>query len=265
MQDNLSQELGMARRVQQGLLTFETPEVPGITIAKRCVAAETIGGDFFVIRASQAQGVSAPTAIPGVSQYMDQRQWYVDIAVGDVAGHGVSSALVMALSAGIIREILKTCKTMSQALGQVNDTLLTYIENSQIRYVTAFCIRYYPGISRLEWSSAGHPGAILLRGANVIPLNSDGIFLGMFADETFPMGEMSLKSGDRVLIYTDGLTEVRNPSGEEFGLDRLNQLAMETSGQEVNSQLESIFNTIDHFGGKKALKDDQTLVIMDVQ
>ena len=177
-QGYLSEELEMARRVQEGLLAISMPELPAVKIGKRCHPAQSIGGDFYVIRSNQIQGQSK-AVIPGVVQYSDHRQGCVDMVIGDVAGHGVSSALVMALTAGLMREILRVAKTPALAFAQVNDTLKTYIGNSQIRYVTACLVRYFPESHRLEWVRAGHPNPLVLRDGEIIELQADGVFLGM--------------------------------------------------------------------------------------
>ncbi len=268
MQDKFSEELAMARRVQQALLSRPTPVLPGVRVAKRCIPAESVGGDFYVLsghRHGHGAGLLPSSTIPGVVQYADHRQSRLDIVIGDVAGHGVSSALVMALSAGLIGEIGKTAKSTAHALQLLNTSLYAYINNSQIPYVTAFYARYYPVSRRLEWSRGGHPPALLLRGTVIQELESDGLFLGMFDDEHYEQGDSVLLPGDRVIFYTDGITEARDATGTEFGLDQLNDLLIQTALYSVEQQLDTVYQTLTHFEGHLPARDDRTIVLLAVE
>ena len=266
MQDKFSDELAMARRVQQALLSLPTPLLPGVRIAKRCIPAESVGGDFYVLTGNgQVSGLVPSSHIPGVVQYADQRQSRLDIVIGDVAGHGVSSALVMALSAGLIGEIGKTAKSTAQALQLLNSSLYSYINNSQIPYVTAFYSRYYPATRRLEWSRGGHPPALLLRGNGITELESQGLFLGMFDAEHYEQGDSVLLPGDRVIFYTDGITETRDGDGNEFGLDQLIALLIQTCLYSVEQQLDTVYQKLSQFEGHRSPRDDRTIVLLAVE
>ena len=95
----------MAKRVQQGLLLVESPKIEGINIAKRCIPAENIGGDFYSFLSKDYDNMSAHQSTPGIVKYVQSENQYLGIVIGDVAGHGVSSALIMALSAGLFQKL----------------------------------------------------------------------------------------------------------------------------------------------------------------
>ncbi len=262
--DQYAQELQMAKKVQQGLLSVEPPQIPGFKIEKRCIPADNVGGDFYVFKGHTLTGGSLSSSQSGIFQYQDQRQQCLDIVLGDVAGHGVSSALVMALTSGLLGEILKTAKSPSQILELTNNTLIPYLENSQIRYVTGISARFYPQNKKMLISNAGHPPALLLRRGQITPLSQNGLFLGMFDNEDYPLTEVALEKGDRIIFYTDGLLEARNPQGEEFGSDRWEALIRFTSKSALSQQLEDIYFGIASFSQSEILKDDQTLVMVEV-
>jgi len=263
--DDLSKEIQMARRVQECLLVMPELLLPNVKVAKRCIPAQSIGGDFYVILENHPQGATFPTERPGVTQFLNNNYHCLDIVIGDVAGHGVSSALVMALSAGLIRELTKTSRSPSQALQQANNRIIPYIENSQIPYITVFYARYYPGVRKLEWARAGHPPAILLRDGMPQQLEGDGIFIGMFENETYELNQIQLKAGDRLVFYTDGITEARNAKGEELSVEKFMEILKETSIETLDTQLDLIYQKLDHFSDHLSPKDDQTLVLVEVQ
>jgi sigma-B regulation protein RsbU (phosphoserine phosphatase) len=263
--DYLTQELDMAKKVQQGLLAIETPSIPGFKIEKRCVSADSVGGDFYILKGNTLSGAFSDTTQTGVVAYQDQRNVCLDLIIGDVAGHGVSSALVMALTSGLMGEIMKSAKSPASVLHQTNNTLLPYLENSQIRYVTGISARFFPKLKRLVWANGGHLPALIIRQNDIISLPSTGMFLGMFENEPYTQSEIQLEAEDRVIFYTDGLLEARNPKGEEFGESRWEALLQITSKSPLPKQMDDIYFAISAFTQSNNLKDDQTLVMIEVE
>jgi len=258
------QELEMAKRVQEGLLSVKSPDVEGIRIAKRCIPAESVGGDFYTFGSSISNSTEQKSKLPGVIEYTDSREALLSAVIGDVAGHGVSSALVMALSSGILTEISKNTKSPSEALRLANNTLLTYIENSQIRYVTACYVVFHVWSKRLSWASAGHPAPILVRPKEPLKeLSGSGLILGMYPNETYTDGHIYVQPNDKIVLYTDGLTETRNSKGELFGIDRLKWCLETHTNLNADDLLEEVFIAIHHFSENQRLTDDQTLVILE--
>jgi serine phosphatase RsbU (regulator of sigma subunit) len=261
---DLSQDLAMARRVQQGFLDIPTPEVPGIGVAKRCVPAQTIGGDFYVLSSFHETVAKQGTTLPGVVHYSDRRESVLDVVVGDVAGHGVSSALVMALSAGILGEAIRPNRSPALIVAQLNDRLIDCISHSQIRYITAGYARFYPQLGKMMWVRAGHPAAILLRQGQCSALSGDGVFLGMFPGEIFQAQEVTLMPGDRIILYTDGFTEARIPHQDFVGEAAFFGILEATSQLPIAYQLEAVYAHIQTLSGTIVPADDQTLVIVEI-
>lgn len=259
------QDLDMAKRVQEGLLSVEWPVVSGVRIAKRCIAAESVGGDFYACVSKHSHTLVAKPKIPGVVEYVDTREEQLGIMIGDVAGHGVSSALVMALASGLLTEIAKHTKSPADVLSKANDILLKYIENSQIRYITVLYFSLILHSKKIIWAKAGHPDALLLKpdGA-VIPLAGEGCVLGMFDGEVYAENSYALSSKDRLILYTDGLTEAKNNEGLEWGVEGLSQFLTTHTSLQIEALLDAIFEEVYSFSQTTSPKDDQTLVIIEV-
>ena len=113
--ERLMNELKMAKRVQQALLLVESPEIEGVNIAKKCMPADNIGGDFYSFVCKDFDQMSAMQRSPGIVKYIQNESQYLGIVIGDVAGHGVSSALIMALSAGLFSEIGKRHPSLNKS------------------------------------------------------------------------------------------------------------------------------------------------------
>jgi phosphoserine phosphatase RsbU/P len=265
MTDIYLKELQVAQRVQQGLLSFENPNLPGINIVKRCDPARSVGGDFYTFVNKDIRTLAQKPKIPGVIEYVDSRESYLGVAIGDVAGHGVSSALVMALTSGLMGEIGKTTKSPSDLLKIANNNILRYIENSQISYVTAFyCVLNIPR-RKLLYSSAGHVPALLVhKDSKMEVLDAEGVVLGMYEDEKYEEKEITTSPGDRLFLYTDGILEARNPSGELFGFERFQAFIQKNINKPIDEIKELIFEEVSLFSASKEAKDDQTLVIIEV-
>ncbi|MFC1752884.1 PP2C family protein-serine/threonine phosphatase [Thermoproteota archaeon] len=258
-------ELDMAKRVQQGLLSVANPDISGITIAKRCVPAQSIGGDFYTFIKRDTQELSQKQKIPGVIEYIDTIETYLGIVIGDVAGHGVSSALVMALASGLFSEIAKNTKSPGQTLKSANDDLHHYIENSLISHVTAFYAVLNLRTKQLTYSKAGHPPALLLhKNSEIDELSCDGLFLGMFEHENYEEKIIQLESGDRLILYTDGLTEAANSDGDVFGLNRLKDEIKTLRQTNPEKTIDTLLSKINNYSGSAEIKDDQTIVVIDI-
>jgi len=255
----------MARRMQEALLQVKTPEISGIKIVKKCIPAETIGGDFYGFSHQNFQGLSQEHKIPGVIEYIDRREDYLGITVGDVAGHGVSSALVMALASGLFNESSRTFKSPADVLKNTNEQLISYLENSQVTYVTAFYSALNLDKMTLTYAKAGHPNAIILHSDKTTEiLDTSGVFLGMYSNETFEEKTIQLHGGDRIFFYTDGILEARNPRGELFDSKRFLELILSLHDKPIETVLDTVFKSVTNFTQVVTAQDDQTLVILEI-
>ena len=265
-QNRITKELEMARRVQEGLLSVTTPEIPGLHIARRCEPATRIGGDFYSFFDKNVLSLTPSQKQTGIVEFMDQDDTHLGVIMGDVAGHGVSSALIMALASGLINEIGKQGSSTSQTLEKANNDLVRYIENSEITHVTAFYGILNTERMTLQFSRAGHPPALLARANQpILELSSTGVFLGMFTEKKYEEKEIALHHGDRIILYTDGITETRSSSGEFYGVQRLMECISTHQTASIEDTLDAVFNDVSIFSNHQSASDDRTLAIIELE
>lgn len=262
---DLQKELEIAKRVQQGLLDINLTDLTSLTVAKRCVPANNIGGDFYTFIIKESDSFMQKPSRVGVIEFVDRSHQYVGIGIGDVAGHGVSSALVMALSSGLLTQIGSQIKSPGDVLTRTNQSLSKYIENSQVRYITLFYGVFNTETKLFRYARGGHPPIFIQKASgDCIELLSEGLFLGMFSDETYEEKSIQLATGDRIIFYTDGILESKNPSGEEYGEERFKACCTALRSKNAQDTLDGIFENVAIFSNGVAQSDDQTVVIADV-
>ena len=263
---NQLKELEIAKRVQTALLEVETPKIDGVMIAKRCIPATTLGGDFYTFVSNSVQSLSQKKQLPGVIEYNDTQENILGIAIGDVAGHGVSSALVMALSFGILGKIGQRITAPKDVLKRANEDIRKFITNSQISHVTAIYSVFHPQTRSFIYASAGHNPALLIKkeDQSIQELYAQGAFLGMYPDENYDEHEITLDVGDRIVLFTDGIIEPINPSREMYGEDRLKQCLLEYATQPIELLIDTVLDDVKRFSKTPVLKDDQTMIIIEI-
>ncbi|MEK7299238.1 MAG: PP2C family protein-serine/threonine phosphatase [Candidatus Margulisiibacteriota bacterium] len=256
-----TEDLEMARRLQRGILSSALPSVPEVDIASRYAMANEIGGDFFEFLSHHNRGLPGVSDIPGVIRYEQNHENTLGIVVGDVAGHGLSSALVMALTAGLCHEIAKKEPMPGAFFTALNTELQRYIEGSHVRYVTAVYGVIYLHSKQLVYSRAGHPGILWYKPKTkqVQWLEVEGAFLGMYDAEHYPEQTVMLESGDRLFFLTDGLLEARNAGGEQFGAMRLEEAVGQTVNLPIQAAVDAVFDAMLAFCNG-SVADDCTLI-----
>ncbi|RAP35604.1 hypothetical protein DID80_06145 [Candidatus Marinamargulisbacteria bacterium SCGC AAA071-K20] len=260
-------ELDIARRVQQALISYENPNLKNIKITKQCIPAESIGGDFytFIDKVNYTSVQDEKEALPGVIKYTQEQENYLGVAIGDVAGHGISSALVMALSAGLIDKIATQNNSAGNILTKANEDIRKFITNSRVSHLT--CLFGFLNTDTLEfkYAKAGHhPALVLHKNKDITALEAEGVFLGMFEDEIYKEKKFQLHSGDRLILYTDGIVEANNIEGEIYGLARMKTLLKETADLAIEEVKDLLFKEAEVFSRGQEIKDDQTLIIIEV-
>lgn len=237
----LKGDLEIARQIQFGLLPFEPYAREGVSIVTAMRPANTVGGDYFDL-------VELP----------DGR---LSLAVGDVAGKGMPAALLMALLQGSLRTLLTAGLRGPDLLAKLNAHLCANIPSN--RLITFFYAELEPASGLLRYVNAGHNPPFLVRqGGSVERLGPTAIALGVTTEAAFEAMSGEVEPGDRLLLYTDGITEAFNARDEEYGEERLGAyLAVhrEASHQEL---IDGIVADVLRFCGAVRPRDDMTLMAL---
>jgi sigma-B regulation protein RsbU (phosphoserine phosphatase) len=235
------QEAALARETERGLLPREIPQMPGYEICGAWHPAATLGGDYFDARR------------------LDDR--LLALSIADVSGKGTSAALLVSNLQAAVRASCSADVPPCALCQGVNKLMRSNL--GQDRFVTFFYAVLDAPARRLAYCNAGHNAPILIRaGGPVERLHCGGLVLGLAVEAPYEQDTVELDPGDRLLLFTDGLTEANNAEGEEFGEERLIQTAIENRGLDANSLEEKLLASAAAFSS--SFTDDVTLVVVAV-
>lgn len=257
-QQRLMAELEIAREVQSQLHPRQIREFGSLQIATACTAARTVSGDYYDY------------------QPLDDRQ--LALAIGDVAGKGISAALLMATVQSAMRSLLRHCVRVAYAgapAGQGNSSgevvstsrivselnLQLFESTSPEKFATFFFAIYDDETGVLRYTNAGHLSPILVRGGKAIPLDSNGMVVGAFHFASYDESSIQLQPGDMLVCYTDGITEPENSYGEMYGEARLLNLLIEHASRSPEEVANAIVDDVLRWTSSPELQDDITLLI----
>ena len=233
------QELERAREIQQSLLPKDIPQLPGFEIAAAWRPARIVGGDYFdVMRLGENR---------------------LAICIADVVGKGVSAALLMANVQATVRAFAHDSESPAGLCSRINSVLCGNIATE--KFVTFFYGVLDAARRTLQYCDAGHPPPMLVSSDSIRQLAVDGAVLGVFPTWKYEDSTISLSPGDRLLLFTDGITEASGPDGREFGEDKIAALAKAnraSSASELNSRV--LARASDFCGGQ--FQDDATLLVI---
>lgn len=234
------QELQQAREIQQSLLPKEIPQIPGFEIDGAWEPAREVGGDYFdVIRLSGTR---------------------LGICIADVVGKSVSAALLMANVQASVRAFAADSPSPAVLCRRVNSVLCSSIGSG--KFVTFFYGVLDADRHSLEYSNAGHPLPILIRsGGGKQELKNAGAVLGIFPNWQYENSLLQLAPGDRLLLFTDGITEAGLPEAEEFGEQRLLQCARSCEGLSTRDLKSKLLMDVKQYCDSQ-LRDDATLIVV---
>jgi phosphoserine phosphatase RsbU/P len=235
-------ELAAAREIQRNLLPTTLPAAPGLQVAAFWEPAGDVGGDFY-------DGASLG----------ESSAW---LCIGDVAGKGISAALLMASVQSMVRSSARAQLDPAALCASVNRELCTQMTSG--RFVTFFYCVYDATTRRLTYTNAGHNPPLLVRSNGTIRLARGGPVLGVFPQSRFDSGEVELEDGDRLVLFTDGITEARSASGGEFGEERLERIVAASPQVSARALSDRILSAARTFRGE-AFEDDATLIVIGVR
>jgi phosphoserine phosphatase RsbU/P len=237
---SVERELVMARRIQASLLPRKTPTVSGFDVAARYVPMTAVAGDLYDF-------VALGPATIGV-------------LVADVSGHGVPAALVASMVKLAFTAQAERAADPAEVMAGMNRILCRHLEHS---HVTAVYAVLDSASGTMVVSNAGHPPVLIHRAAAPVASADDhGLMIGFFPEARFNSQRFELQHGDRILIYTDGLPEAQNASGEFFDMERVRQLLSAPKGDSA-SLAHSALNALTLWTGG-GFDDDVTFVVVQV-
>jgi len=238
-----AREIEEARLIQRGLLPATFPEMPGCAIAGTWQPAYGFGGDCY-----------------DTIKFSDTT---LGVSIADVVGKGLPAALLMSNLQAAVRAFASETTLPRDLCGSVNRLLCRNVASG--KFVTFFYCRIDLARRTLTHSNAGHNPPILARAdGRVERLTAGGTPLGVFADAPYDQGQTALAPGDRVVLFTDGITEAQNGQDEEFGDDRLVSVVLEGRALAPQALQASIFETVSAFTGG-AFQDDATLIVVGTE
>jgi sigma-B regulation protein RsbU (phosphoserine phosphatase) len=242
--ERLKRELEIAQEVQEHLFPQRLPHILGLDYCGRCRPAREVGGDYY--------------------DFLELPEGRLGIAIGDVSGKGIGAALMMASLEASLRGQASVGHDLAELMKRVNS--LVYEASSANRYATLFYAEYDPRNRQLSYVNAGHNPPFVLRKAatgQVLRLETGGPVIGLiqqrYQQESFP-----LVPGDLVVLFTDGISESMNVREEEWGEDRLIELAKTCHGLPASEVMARILSAAEAFAAGASQHDDMTLVVLRV-
>ncbi|MGA9770128.1 MAG: SpoIIE family protein phosphatase [Blastocatellia bacterium] len=237
------QELAEARDIQQGLLPKTIPQARGCEISGAWRPARVVSGDYF-----------------DVLKFDENR---VALCIADVSGKGMPAALLMSNVQAAVKAFASADVGPAAVCEKVNRVVC--INTADDRFITFFYGLLDSENNRFSYANAGHNAPMLVReDGSVVRLEEGGSVLGPFPDWHFTQGEIELKAGDRVLLFTDGITEVRDSQGEEFSEERLITLLIENRELDAVRLQAMVMASVAEFSGGD-FQDDATLIVLAVK
>lgn len=236
------EELQRAREIQESLLPKEIPQLPGFDVASAWQPARAVGGDYFDV--------------------LKLRENRLAICIADVSGKGVPAALLMANVQASLRASVRDLDSPARVCSIVNGMLCESIAGD--KFVSFFCGVLDATSRAFRYCNAGHPYPILVSSGTVRTLDQGGAVLGVFPDWKYEDSSVDLSPGDRLLLFTDGITEAAGPQGEEFGMERVAAFAKTNAANSAARMNEQLLAQVTTFCGAQ-FHDDATLLVLAVK
>jgi sigma-B regulation protein RsbU (phosphoserine phosphatase) len=242
--ERMEEELRFARGIQQDLLPKSMPPMKGFDIAAVNVPSREIGGDYYDV--------------------LQLDETHVGFAIADVSGKGAGAALLMASLQASLRALAGTGLPIRDLVFRINN--LIHRNTALDKFITFFYGVLDTEARCFVFCNAGHnPPLRMSAGGGATPLEKGGVILGMMANVSYETGEVSLDPGDRLLFYTDGISEAVNGKGEEFGTDRITALLRSGADGSASGLIEAMMDAVVRFREEAEQNDDMTLMAVKIE
>ncbi len=240
----MEEELNIGRQIQLSLLPRQCPDIPGWEIGALYKAARQVGGDLYDF-------ISVP-----------EHPHQLHLVVADVTGKGVPAALFMAFGRTVLRTATHIENSPAEVLRRTNRTILQDI-GYQL-FLSTFYATLDTQTGILTYANGGHdwPFWYHAHTQEIEVLMTSGLLLGVFQDIAFVEEKIQLLPGDVLVLYTDGVTEARDQTGDLFGEERLAKVIVEAAACSAQQLAETVVSAVTDFTGAIPQTDDLTLVIV---
>ncbi|MBI2931640.1 MAG: SpoIIE family protein phosphatase [Planctomycetes bacterium] len=241
----LQHEVELAHGIQMNLVPKEAPSVPGLRAAGLMIPAKEVGGDYYDLVTSQ-----------------DGTRLYV--VVGDVSGKGVPAGLVMMMARSFFRTLIDHVPSTQQIATELNRLLHRDIQRGM--FMSMLILAYDTTTGKLTWTGAGHEHLLVYRAqkdqVEMIPSGGTALGVRREIDGGYASNELALKPDDAVLLYTDGVTEAADPTGEFFGLEATAALLKKCGRSDADQIVKTALMELKSFMRTAEQSDDITLVAL---
>ena len=246
----VKRQLRLAGAVQARMLPTRLPEVEGLQIAARCEPSSDLGGDFYDVFE------------------LDGR---VVVMIGDVVGKGIAAALLMSAVRATLRAYLERVEDLSRVMAMANDAMCR--DSQPNEFATVWLGVIDPGTRALAYCTAGHDPPFLVRAqgegrARIEELTGEGLVLGVQRGEAYPARTVTLREGDTLFAYTDGVTDAASYDKRRFGRARLHADVLELLEREPSASASRVLDQtmwlVRAFTGLAERADDETAVVVRV-
>ncbi|NCC53063.1 MAG: GAF domain-containing protein, partial [Spartobacteria bacterium] len=250
-QDRLKQELELGRQIQMESLPCQAPEVEGLAVYPFMQPAREIGGDYYDF-------------LPRVAEDGEQR---LGITIGDVSGKGMGAGLTMAMIKTAIMTLSEEGFSLPEIISKANRIMQHSL--NEYTFISLVFLEWDPGARLMRYCGAGHEHILVVRkkSQTLEAIPSGGMALGLLPEieDMTSEASFSLSPGDKVLLYTDGVTEAMNPQREEFGFESLLAAVQEGGSLPIEELSRSIRSRVAAFTQGAEQSDDITLLVMEIR
>jgi sigma-B regulation protein RsbU (phosphoserine phosphatase) len=238
----IESELEIARQIQASILPAATPEADTLRIAASYLPMTAVGGDFY--------------------EFVQVDRHRIGFLVADVSGHGVPAALISTMLKVAMQTVESCSDRPAEVLRGLNRVLTGQLRG---QLISAAYLWIDTELKKVWYSSAGHPPLLRWRAETLEPIESNGLLFGVLPDTEYPVSEMALNAGDRLLLYTDGVVEPENAGGEAFGARELERVVRKYA-RDTPAELSSrLLEELRHWQPAPVpQQDDITLLVIDV-